>query len=245
MNLAIIIPARNEAGCIGVVLDRIPPDLARQIIVVDNGSTDATAVVALKHGAEVVSESRRGYGQACLTGLSRLRDEINVVGFLDADGSDDPKYLLPLLAPIQLDQADFVVSARTLGLARNNLSPQQKFGNWLACFLVNLIWHHRYTDLGPLRVIRRVDLDRLRMRDTTWGWTVEMQIRAVQCGLRIQQIDIAYGHRIAGKSKIAHTFTGTIRAGVKIIATIAWYAIRPEPQRRPCPTRVSSVAGKS
>jgi hypothetical protein len=126
-----------------------------------------------------------------------------------------------VLAPIQAGQADFVVSARTLGLAKKNLSPQQRFGNWLACFLIRLIWRHRYTDLGPLRAIRRDALEKLQMRDTTWGWTVEMQIKAVQHRLRIRQIDVPYGHRIAGKSKISGTITGTIRAGGKIIATIA------------------------
>jgi glycosyltransferase involved in cell wall biosynthesis len=225
VNLAVIIPARNEAGCIGAVLARIPAELARQVIVVDNGSTDATAAVALKHGAEVVGEPRRGYGQACLTGLSRLREEIDVVGFLDADGSDDPRNLRALLAPIAAGEADLVVSARRLGLARENLSPQQKFGNWLACWLIRALWAHRYTDLGPLRVIRRDALQRLGMRDTTWGWTVEMQIKAVQAGLRIRQLDVAYGHRIAGRSKISGSLTGTVRAGVKILWTIGRHAV--------------------
>jgi hypothetical protein len=220
MPLAIIIPARNEAGCIGAVLQRVPPGLAHQIIVVDNGSTDGTAAMAARHGAEVVFEPRRGYGHACLTGLAHLRDEIDTIAFLDADGSDDPRNLLKLRAPIEAGNADFVVSARTLGLARENLSPQQKFGNWLVCFLIRLIWRHRYTDLGPLRVIRRESLERLQMRDTTWGWNVEMQIKAVQRGLRIRQIDVPYGHRIAGKSKISGTVTGTVRAGAKILATI-------------------------
>jgi len=187
---------------------------------VDNGSTDATAALALKAGAEVLAEPHRGYGQACLTGLAHLRDDIDAVGFLDADGSDDPRNLLVLLAPIATGEADFVVSARTLGLARQNLSPQQRFGNALACFLIRILWRHRYTDLGPLRVIRRDALEKLRMCDRTWGWTVEMQIKAVQRGLRIRQIDIAYGHRIADQSKISGTVMGTIRAGYKILATI-------------------------
>lgn len=226
MNLAVIIPARNEVGCITAVLQRIPPGLAQQIIVVDNGSTDATAALALKSGAEVFSEPRRGYGQACLTGLAHLRDDIDVVGFLDADGSDDPRNLLTLLAPIAAGAADFVVSARTLGLAQQNLSPQQRFGNRLACFLIQLLWRHRYTDLGPLRVIRRDALEKLGMSDSTWGWTVEMQIKAAQRGLRIRQIDVAYGHRIAGHSKISGTVLGSIRAGYKILATIGLLWLR-------------------
>ncbi len=226
MSFALIIPARNEAGCIGAVLQRIPTGFAAQIIVVDNGSTDATSAIAVHGGAEVYREERRGYGRACLTGLAHLRSDIEVVGFLDADGSDDPALLRQLLAPIAAGEADFVLSARTLGLARENLSPQQKFGNWLACFLIRALWGYRYADLGPLRVIRRAALDRLQMRDTTWGWTVEMQIKAVTAGLRIRQVDIPYGHRIAGKSKISGSLLGTVRAGWKILATIATLRLR-------------------
>jgi hypothetical protein len=113
------------------------------------------------------------------------------------------------------------VTARTLGLAKANLSPQQRFGNWLACFLIRALWGYRYRDLGPLRVIRREALDKLQMRDTTWGWNVEMQIKAITHGLRIRQVDVPYGHRMAGKSKISGTISGTIRAGWKILTTIA------------------------
>ena len=217
MNLAIIIPALNEVGSIGAVIQRIPNGLAQQIIVVDNGSTDGTASVAAQAGAHVVFEPRRGYGRACLTGLEHLRDEIDTIAILDADGSDDPQFLLKLLP---LD-ADFVVTARRLGLARENLSPQQRFGNWLACFLIRSLWGYPYRDLGPLRVLRRDALERLEMRDPTWGWNVEMQIKAVERGLRIRQVDVPYGHRISGKSKISGTVTGTIRAGWKILVTIA------------------------
>jgi glycosyltransferase involved in cell wall biosynthesis len=218
VNLAIIIPARNEAGCIQAVLQRIPAGLAQQVLVVDNGSTDGTAAVAARTGAQVIPEPRRGYGQACLTGLAHLRDEIDTIAILDADGSDDPRMLLKLLP---LDGTDFVVSARTLGLAKQNLSPQQRFGNWLACFLIRWLWSYRFRDLGPLRVIRRDALARLAMRDTTWGWNVEMQIKAIERSLRIRQVDVPYGHRIAGTSKISGTITGTIRAGWKILSTIA------------------------
>src|ERR1051325_590897 len=155
MNLALIIPARNEEGNIRRVLESIPPGLARQIIVVDDGGVEDTANEARKTGAEVVFERCRGYGQACLTGLAHLGDHIDVVGFLDADGSEDTQQLRKLFELIRNDKADFVLSARVLGDARANLSPQQRFGNWLACFLIRVLWGHGYTDLGPLRLIRR------------------------------------------------------------------------------------------
>lgn len=221
MPLAIIIPALNEAGSIAHVIQHIPNELARQVIVVDNGSTDGTAAVAAHAGAEVFVERRRGYGQACLTGLTHLHEDIDTIAFLDADGSDDPRLLLKLLAPIQAGVADFVVSARTLGLAKKNLSPQQRFGNWLACFLIRQLWRYDFKDLGPLRVLTRDALRRLELRDPTWGWNVEMQIKAIEHGLRIRQVDVPYGHRIAGKSKISGTISGTVRAGWKILVTIA------------------------
>lgn len=228
MKLAIIIPALNEADSIGIVLRNIPRGLAEQVIVVDNGSTDGTAGIARDAGATVISEVRRGYGRACLAGLAHLREDIDVVAILDADGSDEPRTLQRLLEPIEEDVADFVLSARTLGDAANHLTPQQRFGNWLACFLMRLGWGHRYRDCGPLRVIRRDSLVRLRMADTTWGWNVEMQIKAVKQELRILEIPVLYGCRIAGKSKISGTVIGTIRAGVKIISTIGrlWYCSR-------------------
>lgn len=222
MKLALIIPARNEEGNVGDTIRRIPPGLAAQVIVVDNGSTDETAARANEAGADVVNERRRGYGQACLTGIARLRPEIDAVGFLDADGADDPCELRKLIEPIVSGEADFTLAARVLGDARKHLSPQQRFGNWLACFLIRLLWRHRYTDLGPLRVIRRNALERLQMRDRTWGWTVEMQIKAVQQGLRIRQIDLPYAARKSGQSKISGSVIGTIKAGAKILSTIGY-----------------------
>lgn len=236
MPLAIIIPALNEAGSIAHVIRRIPSNLASQIIVVDNGSTDDTAAVAAQTGVQVVPEPRRGYGQACLTGLAQLRDEIDTIAILDADGSDDPQLLLQLM---EVD-ADLVVSARTLGLAKQNLSPQQRFGNWFACFLIQWLWGYRFRDLGPLRVIRRDALERLEMRDPTWGWNVEMQIKAIERGLRIREVDIPYGHRIAGKSKISGTIAGTIRAGWKILITIG--KLRLARRAAPVPEPVSEHA---
>ncbi len=220
MKTAIIIPALNEEQSIPAVLRSIPRGFAAQIIVVDNGSSDQTAARAREAGAEVVTEPTRGYGQACLAGLAKLRGDIEAVAFLDADGSDDPCALPQLIEPIERNEADFVVSARALGGARKNLTPQQRFGNALACALIRLFWGHRYRDLGPMRVIRREALEKLKMSDRTWGWTVEMQIKAVQHELRIHEIPVVYRERAAGKSKISGTLIGSARAGSKILATI-------------------------
>jgi len=228
MKVAVIIPALNEQDCIAATIRRLPAGFAAQIIVADNGSTDATAERARQAGAEVVSEPRRGYGQACLTGLAQLRPDIEAVAFLDADGSDDPAELSRLLEPIVAGEADLVIGSRTRGDASRHLTPQQRFGNALACGLIRLGWGYRYADLGPLRVIRREGLEKLQMTDQTWGWTVEMQIKAVQAGLRIQEIPVPYQPRVAGKSKIAGTLTGSVRAGTKILSTIGryWVAAR-------------------
>jgi hypothetical protein len=226
MNVAVIIPALNEQDCIANTLRCIPAGLAAQVIVADNGSTDATADRARQAGAEVVREPRRGYGQACLTGLAQLRPDIEVVAFLDADGSDDPAQLDGMVELIRSGNADLVMGSRTKGDAAQHLTSQQRFGNALACGLIRLGWGYRYADLGPLRVIRRDALEKLQMRDRTWGWTVEMQIKAVEAGLRIKEIPVPYRPRIAGQSKIAGTLTGSVRAGTKILSTIGrhWVA---------------------
>ncbi len=220
MNLAIIIPARNEEGNIQDVLRNIPVNIAQQIIVVDNGSTDRTAARARELHATVVSESRLGYGQACLTGVNCLREEIDAVAILDGDGSENPSNLIQMLALIENDEADFVLSARVLGDARSNLSVQQRFGNWLAVSLIGLMWRYRYTEMGPLRVISRKAFEQLEMKDPTWGWNVEMQIKAIWKKLRVREIPVSYGRRLTGKSKISGTLMGTIRAGAKILKTI-------------------------
>lgn len=216
-------PALNEAGCIVETLQRIPCALQAQVIVVDNGSTDETAALARASGVTVVQEPRRGYGQACLTGLAQLAPEIEAVAIVDADGSDDTTRLPEMLSVIERGEADFVLSARVLDDARRHLSPQQRFGNWLACWLIALLWGHRYRDMGPMRVLHRAALARLDMRDTTWGWNVEMQIKAIERGLRIVEVPVRYGERRAGKSKISGSLPGTLRAGSKILVTIGRY----------------------
>ncbi|MFQ5429677.1 MAG: glycosyltransferase family 2 protein [Phycisphaerae bacterium] len=220
-EVAAILPALNEAES----LRRLLPDLARfrlgQVIVGDNGSTDETARIARSHGSDVVHEPRRGYGAACWAAMRKLRDDIQVVLFLDADSSDDLSRLPDLVDPILDDQADLVIATRDAPTVEEGaLSPQQQFGNWLAVRLMRWRWGYRYRDLGPFRAIRRQALDRIQMRDRAFGWTVEMQIRALQEQLRIRQVSVHYRRRI-GRSKIGGTLVGSAKAGYWILRTIA------------------------
>ncbi len=226
-RFALIIPVLNEEAAIGPTLDALRGAALDQLIVVDNGSTDRTAEVARAHGAEVVAEPRRGYGSACLAGMAALRPEITVVAFMDGDGSDDPADLPRLLDPILRGEAEMVLGSRVLGsLEAGALTPQQRFGNALATGLLRLFHGARYTDLGPFRAIRRDALERLRMRDTNYGWTVEMQIKAARHKLRVKEIPVSYRRRRAGQSKISGTIRGTFSAGMKIIWTILRYSLR-------------------
>lgn len=190
-----------------------------QIIVADNGSSDGTGQVASEMGACVIREANRGYGNACLAGLRALRPDIDIVVFLDADLSDDVTYLDEIVVPILDDRADFVLGARTLRREQGSMSVPQIFGNWLATLLVRLLWGHPYEDLAPFRAIRRDSLNTMRMRDRTFGWTVEMQVRAVELGLRIEEVSVPYYRRL-GKSKISGTVTGVFKAGYGILKTI-------------------------
>jgi len=226
--IAFIIPALNEETALALMLDglRAALDAAAcadaDIILVDNGSRDATADVARKHGARVVNEPRRGYGQACLAGIAALSGDTGIVVFLDADGSDDPEDLLRLLAPVRDGKADLVLGSRTIAARKAGaFSPPQLFGNWLATGLMRVIFRAQYSDLGPFRVIGRGALERLQMRDTNFGWTIEMQIKAHRFGLRVMEIPVNYRKRIAGESKISGNFIATLRAGRKILWTIA------------------------
>ncbi|KAF0246068.1 MAG: family 2 glycosyl [Planctomycetota bacterium] len=221
-RIAVVIPALNEEKSLPLVLAALPK--VDDIIVVDNGSTDRTAEVALAGGARVVSEPRRGYGSACLAGIAALRDP-DIVVFVDADFSDHPEELPLLVAPIAEDRADMVIGSRTLGnREKGALLPQARFGNMLACFLMRVIYWHRYTDLGPFRAIRFQSLQKIGMRDRNFGWTVEMQIRALRHRLRVAEVPVSYRKRV-GVSKITGTLSGTLRAGYKILFTIFRHAL--------------------
>ena len=222
MKAALIIPALNEAGSIGLVLGEVPPGIFAQLVVVDNGSTDDTGAVAAAHGAMVLKEPRRGYGSACLRGLAHLAPGTEVVVFLDADGSDSPAEAPKLIEPIAQGRADLVVGSRELGAREPRaLTPHQRWGNRLAVSLIRALYGFRYTDLGPFRAIRLSSLERLRMADHNYGWTIEMQIKALQKGLRVLEIPVSCRRRRAGNSKVSGTFAGSIGAGFKILWTIA------------------------
>mgnify|MGYP001299124888 FL=1 len=221
---SIIIPAYNEESSIGLVLDALPQEKIHEIIVVDNGSTDATARVAQEHGARVVKEPRKGYGSACLKGIDEL-DAPDIVVFIDGDFSDFPEEIVLLIRPIETGEKDFVLGSRMiLPKSQSALLPQARYGNRLAVFLIKLFFKHEFTDLGPFRAIRYSSLMSIGMKDMDFGWTVEMQIKAVRNGLRIREVPVNYRKRV-GISKITGTVLGTFRAGTKIIYTIFKYLL--------------------
>jgi glycosyltransferase involved in cell wall biosynthesis len=226
-NAILIIPALNEELSIGTMLSLIPAGLYRAVIVADNGSTDRTAEVARAHGAIVVSEPQRGYGAACLRALQSLPEGAEIAVFMQADASEDANEARNLIDPIAAGRADFVIGSRTLGnAAPGALLPHQVFGNHVACFLIRLFWGYRFTDLGPYRAISIPALEQLHMRDRNYGWTVEMQVKAVQRRLRIEEVPVSYGLRIAGENKVSGNWKASVSAGLKIIWTVLRAAFR-------------------
>jgi len=223
-RISIIIPAYNEEDSIGLVLKALPRQIIQEIIVVDNGSTDETARVAIENGARVVKEPKKGYGAACLKGIESL-DAPDIVAFLDGDFSDFPEEIVSLIDPIEKGNKDFVIGSRMIfPKSRASLLPQARYGNQLAVFLIKLFFKHTYTDLGPFRAIRYNSLMSIGMQDTNFGWTVEMQIKAIKRGLRIIEVPVNYRERV-GVSKITGTVSGTFKAGIKIIYTIFKYLL--------------------
>jgi glycosyltransferase involved in cell wall biosynthesis len=233
MRVVVIIPALDEERAISRVLDELPAGRVLQVIVVDNGSTDQTAAVARRHGARVITEPFRGYGAACLAGIAAA-PACDVIAFMDADYSDFPEELPRLLAPIEAGQADLVIGSRMLEpRSRAALLPQARFGNWLAGALLSRLYGARVSDLGPFRAIRREALSVLGLDDRRFGWTVQMQARALARGLAVVEVPVSYRERI-GRSKISGTMSGTLRAGTAILWTIAreFLAHRPGPGQR-------------
>ncbi|QJD77423.1 glycosyltransferase family 2 protein [Spirosoma rhododendri] len=225
--VVVIIPAFNEENSVGRVVRDIPDELVGEIIVVNNNSNDQTAVEAARAGATVLDERIQGYGRACLRGIAyaqQRRPRPDIVVFLDADYSDFPGEMPALVAPILNGSVDMVIGSRALGnRQRGSMTPQQVFGNWLATSLLRLLYGVRYTDLGPFRAIRFDTLLALDMQDKTYGWTVEMQLKAAKQGFRSTEVPVSYRKRI-GHSKISGTIKGTILAGYKILTTIFRYA---------------------
>jgi glycosyltransferase involved in cell wall biosynthesis len=226
VKVIVIIPAFNEEKSIAMVLQSIPKESVHTIIVVNNGSTDNTAQVARQAGADVVHEARKGYGNACLAGIEYgKRFSPDAVVFLDADYSDHPPEMPVLLNKIN-EGYDLVIGSRKLGNAEKGaLLPQARWGNWLAVSLIRLMFGYTYTDLGPFRAVKWDKLLLLKMHDRTFGWTVEMQVKAIKAGLRITEVPVSYRKRI-GVSKVTGTISGTIRAGYKILFTILKYALK-------------------
>ncbi len=221
-RISVIIPVFNEQDAIEKVIGDIPGNLPTEIIVVDNGSTDQTAKLAAAMGAHIVRENRRGYGSACLAGIAAT-NEPDIVVFLDGDYSDHPNEMPDLIAPILENRADLVIGSRTLGNSEPGaLMIQARFGNRLATSLIKILFGVSYTDLGPFRAIRYLTLLDLNMRDKTFGWTVEMQVKAAKQALKIQEVPVSYRKRI-GVSKITGTLKGTLKAGWKILFTIFKY----------------------
>ena len=223
VRVAVIIPALDEEAAIGQVVAELPP-LGADVVVVDNGSRDATAELARRAGARVISEPRRGYGQACLAGIAATAGA-DVVAFLDGDLSDHPGQLTGVLAPILAGEADLVIGSRTLGRRAPGAHPWHAVvGTRLSVALMNLLIGTRATDLGPFRAIRADALARLGMCDPDYGWTVEMQVKAARAGLRVVEVPVDYRPRV-GRSEVSGTALGSLRAGAKILAMIARHAL--------------------
>jgi glycosyltransferase involved in cell wall biosynthesis len=223
----VIIPAFNEQNAVCNVVSEIPKNLVKEIIVVNNGSTDNTVEQAISCGATVLDEPRKGYGNACLKGIEYLNGkpvkDHDIVVFIDADYSDYPAEMPKLVEPILKKQADMVIGSRALGQKEKGaMTPQQIFGNWLATTLLRVLYKVEFTDLGPFRAIRFAQLMQVDMKDKTYGWTVEMQLKAAKKGLKSMEVPVDYRRRI-GQSKVSGTVKGTIMAGYKILWTIVKY----------------------
>jgi glycosyltransferase involved in cell wall biosynthesis len=224
MNTTVIIPALNEAGCIGDLVAAVLAQPVAGVIVVDNGSTDDTAAAAKRAGAGVVREARRGYGYACLAGTLAARDAQALV-FLDGDYSFEPAELPRLLAPLEAGRAELVLGSRALGrVERGSMPPQQRFGNWLAARLLRPLYGLALTDLGPYRAVQRELVMALDMREMTYGWPTEMIVKAARRSAPIVEVPVSYRSRRAGRSKVSGTLRGTLLAGYAILGVTFRYS---------------------
>jgi glycosyltransferase involved in cell wall biosynthesis len=217
-------PALNEEKALPAILSSMP-DYVDCVVVADNGSTDGTAEVARAHGAEVIFEGERGYGAACLAGIRHLSEQSNPPGvlvFIDADGSDDPREIAQVVAPIQKGDADLVLGVRrSVDGDLGTILPHARFGNHLVLGLTQLLFRHSFTDLPPFRAVSFRQLLALQMDDRTWGWTLQMQVRAVREGLRIVEVEVTHRRRSEGVSKISGNLTMSLRVGAKMFYTLA------------------------
>ncbi|GAB5418437.1 MAG: glycosyltransferase family 2 protein [Crocinitomicaceae bacterium] len=222
--ISVIIPAFNEERSIGKVVEDIPRDIVSHVIVVNNNSTDNTVQVASEAGAIVLDETRKGYGWACLKGIEKSKElHTEIVVFLDGDYSDYPEEIVDVVRPILEDNHDMVIGSRVLGKReKGSLTPQQVFGNWLATRLIRIFYGARFSDLGPFRAIKADALEQLEMSDKTYGWTIEMQIKAAKHKMKFCEVPVNYRKRI-GVSKVSGTVKGTVLAGIKIIFAVFKY----------------------
>ena len=226
--IKVIIPAFNEEASIGKVIAKIP-GFVSEIIVVSNRSTDQTEQVARNAGATVLSEPRKGYGYACLKGMEHIAaqpEKPEIVVFLDGDYSDYPEEMTQIVAPILEKNIDFVIGARVKRFRESgSMTFPQIFGNWLATFLMRLFFGSRFTDLGPFRAIKYEKLLALKMEDKTYGWTVEMQLKALKKKYTYTEVPVRYKNRI-GTSKVSGTVKGAVMAGIKILGWIFKYSFK-------------------
>jgi glycosyltransferase involved in cell wall biosynthesis len=224
-SVAVIIPTFNEAESIGAVVATLPRDIVNRVIVADGGSTDGTRERAQAAGAEVIAAGR-GYGRACLAGAQAANADILV--YMDGDGADDPAAIAALIAPIEEGTCDFVIASRARGVREpGSMSWHQLLAGRVIGALIGLFYGARYTDMCALRAIRRDTLLKLGMREMTYGWNLEMQMRVARAGLRVLELPIAYRRRAGGRSKVAGSLRGTLRAGLHIITAFARVAMEP------------------
>jgi glycosyltransferase involved in cell wall biosynthesis len=225
-RISVLIPALNEEEPIGAVLRAIPAGLVDEVLVVDNGSTDRTAERAREAGARVISEPRRGYGRACRAGVAALRADCAIVVFLDGDGSDCPELMSRLIEPIRAGEEDFVIGSRIRGRREpGSMNAQQIVAGYLAGMLLRLLYGASYTDMCPFRAIRRDALARLGMAEPTYGWNLEMQMRAAMAGIKILEVPVDHRNRQGGRSKVSGSMSGTLRAAGRILWTFLRLAL--------------------